>query len=59
MKAERVNCFLSLLRFKKCYLNKGVTKESQLPGYRFYHVIFISTRQVEVRQSYDLLRNIG
>ena len=31
----------------------------QLYRCRLHHVIFIFTRRVEIRQSYDLLRNIG
>ena len=31
----------------------------QLYRWRLHHVIFIFTRRVEIRQSYDLLRNVG
>ena len=34
-------------------------KRSQLYGRCLYHVIFIFTRRLEIRQSYDLLRNVG
>ena len=34
-------------------------KAAQLCQWRLHHVLFIFTRQVEIRQSYDLLRNIS
>ena len=39
-------------------LKNFCTTECQLYGWRLHHVIFIFTRRVEIRQRYDLLRNI-
>ena len=39
--------------------NGFVNYDFQLCRGRLHHVTFIFTRRVEIRQSYDLLRNIG